>query len=78
MAGIKTNRSEVTPESLYRSRREFIRGFGAAAAGAVLATGCVPGAPTSTVSTTPSPPIPERGTTPAEGNEGGTLASPER
>ena len=56
MAGIKIDRSEVTPEALYRSRRDFIKGLGAAAAGAVLAAACAPGAPTPTVGASPSPP----------------------
>jgi sulfoxide reductase catalytic subunit YedY len=72
MAGIKIDRSEVTPESLYRSRREFIRGFGAAAAGALLAASCIPGTPTSTVRTTPSPAIPDQSTTPAKDDLEGT------
>jgi sulfoxide reductase catalytic subunit YedY len=62
---VEIDRSEITPEHLYLSRRRFMKGLGLAAAGAALAA-C---APTATVAPTASPPTaspPSAATVPVE------------
>lgn len=54
---VKIYPSEITPESIYLSRRKFMLGLGAAAAGAVLSAcgiGEAPGSTSSTAALTPS------------------------
>src|SRR5262245_3711211 len=45
--------SEITPEHLFRSRRQFIRGSGALLAGALTLAACGPSSPAATVPATP-------------------------
>jgi sulfoxide reductase catalytic subunit YedY len=56
---MKIDRSEITPEHLYLSRRKFIKRMGAAAAGAALLAACAPGTnaptPTGLPASTPTP-----------------------
>ncbi len=75
MARAKIDPSDITPECLYRSRREFIKGIGAATAGGLLATGCVPGAGISPVDSKPSPAGMGEKTPPARG-AGSEVPSP--
>jgi len=62
----KIDRSEITPEHLYLSRRKFIKGMGALLAGAA-ASACMPQDspfPTDPVPTASLTPAPEAGSTP--------------
>jgi methionine sulfoxide reductase catalytic subunit len=53
----KIDRSEITPERLYLSRRRFIK-LGAAATTAAVLAACAPAVPTSTLAPTATPPSP--------------------
>jgi sulfoxide reductase catalytic subunit YedY len=54
----KIRSSEITPESLYLSRRQFIRAAGAAAAGAALVSACAAPAAPAVPTSPPSPAAP--------------------
>lgn len=66
---VEIDRSEITPEHLYLSRRRFIKGLGLATAGAALAA-CAPApstlAPTDPAPTTAAPTVEPTATTGAE------------
>ncbi len=53
---IKIKPSEITPEQLYLSRRDFIKGVGAAAAGSLLLSACAPAQGTPTAAPTGASP----------------------
>ncbi|MBU0492424.1 MAG: protein-methionine-sulfoxide reductase catalytic subunit MsrP [Chloroflexi bacterium] len=55
----KIDPSEITPEHVYLSRRKFLKGMGALAAGAVLLSACDGEAPPSTPASVMAPPTDE-------------------
>jgi methionine sulfoxide reductase catalytic subunit len=54
---MKIRSSEITPEHLYLSRRQFLRGAGALAAGSLLLAACSPSALRSLATATPAAPV---------------------